>query len=125
MTTQPPGRHLPLSVPVYQILLSLSDGELHGYALIMDIRKRTSDEVVLTASTMYGAAKRMLDAEMIRELDERPAPELDDARRRYYAITPLGRETLREEALRLERALGHARQKQILTDATLDDERTV
>ncbi len=121
MTTQPPREHLPLSVPVYQILLSLSDRELHGYALIMDIRERTAGEVTLTASTLYGAAKRMLDSAMIRELDERPAPELDDARRRYYALTPYGRDVLREEALRLERALGHAQQKRILADVGLQN----
>ena len=124
MTTRPPKHHLPLSVPVYQILLSLSDRELHGYAVIMDIRERTAGEVSLTASTLYGAVKRMLDAGMIRELNERPARELDDQRRHYYAITSFGRETLREEALRLERALGQAVQKDILGEVGLRNRET-
>ncbi len=124
MTTPPPRDHLPLSVPVYQVLLSLSDRELHGYAVIMDIAERTVGEVKLTASTLYGAVKRMLGGGMIRELDERPAPELDDSRRRYYAITPLGRDVLHQEAERLGRALRHAMAKDILTDADLSKERT-
>ena len=124
MTPHPPKHPMPLSVPVYQILLSLSDRELHGYAVIMDIRVRTAAEVSLTASTLYGAVKRMLDAGMIGELNERPAPELDDQRRRYYAITPFGRETLREEALRLERALGQAEQKDVLGEVRLRNRET-
>ena len=124
MTPHQPKHPMPLSVPVYQILLSLSDRELHGYAVIMDIRERTAGEVSLTASTLYGAVKRMLGASMIGELNERPAPELDDQRRRYYAITSFGRKTLREEALRLERALGQAEQKDILGKVGLRNRET-
>ena len=62
----------PLTTPVFQILLSLVDDELHGYALIQDIRERTGGEVSLTASTLYAALKRLLDAGLIEELDDRP-----------------------------------------------------
>ncbi len=124
MTPHQPKHPNPLTAPDYQILLSLSDRELHGYAVIMDIRERTAGEVSLTASTLYGAVKRMLGAGMIGELNERPAPELDDQRRRYYAITPFGRETLMEEALRLERALGQAMQKDVLGEVGLRNRET-
>jgi DNA-binding PadR family transcriptional regulator len=108
-----PQQHLPLTVPVFQILLSLSDQDLHGYAIIQDIRERTAAEVSLTASTLYAAIKRLLDARLIEELDSRPGPEDDDARRRYYRITPLGLDVARLETARLERTLKMARQKKL------------
>ena len=108
-----PERHLPLTVPVLQILLSLSDRDLHGYAIIQDIRERTGREVELTASTLYAAIKRLLDARLIEELDTRPGPEDDDPRRRYYRITPLGLDVARLEIARLERVLKMARQKKL------------
>ena len=104
----------PLTVPVYQVLLSLSDRDLHGYAIIQDIRARTHGEVDLTASTLYAAVKRMLGASLIAELQDRPAPELDDARRRYYSITDQGLSVLMAEAKRLERSAEMAREKRIL-----------
>ena len=108
-----PQHFLPLTVPVFQILLSLSDRDLHGYAIIQDIRERTDSEVELTASTLYAAIKRLLDGRLIEELDTRPGPEDDDPRRRYYRITPLGLDVARLETGRLERALRMARQKRL------------
>ncbi len=108
---RPAGDHLPLSIPVFQILLSLADRDLHGYAIIQDIRQRTRDEVRLTASTLYDAVKRLLAAGLIEELDERPDPALDDARRRYYRVTAYGREVARLEAARLERLTAQAREQ--------------
>jgi DNA-binding PadR family transcriptional regulator len=108
-----PQQHLPLTVPVFHILLALSDRDLHGYAIIQDIRERTDHEVELTASTLYAAIKRLLDAHLIEELDTRPGPEDDDPRRRYYRITPLGMNVARLEAARLERAVKMARQKKL------------
>jgi DNA-binding PadR family transcriptional regulator len=108
-----PQQFLPLTVPVFQILLSLSDRDLHGYAIIQDIRDRTDSEVELTASTLYAAIKRLLDGRLIEELDTRPGPEDDDPRRRYYRITPLGIDVARLEAARLERAVRMARQKKL------------
>jgi DNA-binding PadR family transcriptional regulator len=104
-------RHLPLSEPVFQILLSLSDRHLHGYAIIKDIRERTNGELELTASTLYAAVKRLLDAELIQERRERSRD--DDPRRRYYAITARGLEVTRLEIARLERTLRMARQKRL------------
>ena len=110
---RPPESHLPLTIPVFQILLSLSDQELHGYAIIQDVRQRTEGEVVLTASTLYAAIKRLLDVGLVEEVDERPAPDEDDARRRYSRITPYGLEVARLEAARRERALRMAREKRL------------
>jgi DNA-binding PadR family transcriptional regulator len=108
-----PQQHLPLTVPVFQILLSLSDQDLHGYAIIQDIRERTEGEVELTASTLYAAIKRLLDIRLIDEVDTRPGPEDDDSRRRYYRITLLGLDVARLETARLERAVKMARQKKL------------
>ena len=106
----PPVDRLPLTVPVFQILLSLVDRELHGYALIQDIDERTGGEVSLTASTLYGAVARMLDAGLIEE------PPSDAAsRRRSYRITRAGRALGRREAERLARAAGWARDKRLLS----------
>jgi DNA-binding PadR family transcriptional regulator len=108
-----PQHYLPLTVPVFHILLSLSDQDLHGYAIIQDIRERTGAEVELTASTLYAAIKRLLDSRLIEELDTRPGPEDDDPRRRYYRITSLGLDVARLETARLERVLKMARQKKL------------
>jgi DNA-binding PadR family transcriptional regulator len=109
----PPHHPTPLSVPVFQILLSLSDCDLHGYAIIQDIRDRTGGEVELTASTLYAAIKRLLDAGLIDELDTRPGGEDDDARRRYYRIASTGLDAARRETGRLERTLKMARAKKL------------
>ena len=109
MATSPIDQ-LPLTVPVFQILLSLVDQDLHGYALIRDIEQRTGGEVCLTASTLYGAIARLLDASLIEELDAEPGLE----RRRRYRLTRLGRSLIRREAERLERAAGWARDKRLL-----------
>jgi len=103
-----------LSAQVFQILLSLLDDELHGYALIQDIRRRTDGEVVLTASTLYAAVKRLLGAGWIEEIEHDTPPPDHDARRRYYRITARGRAAARTEALRLERLTAMARDKRLL-----------
>jgi DNA-binding PadR family transcriptional regulator len=100
---------LPLTVPVFQILLSLVDRDLHGYALIRDIDERTEGEVRLTASTLYGAVARMLEAGLLEERDAEGG-----SRRRSYGITRAGRALLRREAARLERAASWARDKRLL-----------
>jgi DNA-binding PadR family transcriptional regulator len=115
MPSSHPSAQLPLSVPVFQILLSLADRDLHGYAIIQDVAARTEGEVRLTASTLYAAIRRMVDAGMVDEVDDpRRAPEGQDERRRYYRMTPYGREIAQLEATRLERAAGMARAKRLL-----------
>jgi DNA-binding PadR family transcriptional regulator len=103
----------PLSTQVFHILLSLVDDDLHGYAIIQDVATRTGGEVRLTASTLYAAIKRLLDNGWIEELRQRPSVD-DDARRRYYHLTALGRSAARAEALRLERLAAMARAKRLI-----------
>jgi DNA-binding PadR family transcriptional regulator len=112
MTTPPPAAQLPLTVPVYQILLSLADRDLHGYAIIQDVRARTGDEVRLTASTLYAAIKRLLDAGMIEEREG--SGETAGAPRRTYHLTRYGRDVARLEAARLARAVAMAQEKRLL-----------
>ena len=103
----------PLSPQAFQILLSLVDGgDRHGYAILRDIEERTGGEVRLTASTLYAAVKRMLDAGLISEVD---APEESGgAPRRCYRLRKAGRDLARAEAERLARAVTMAREKRLL-----------
>jgi DNA-binding PadR family transcriptional regulator len=100
-----------MSPQVFHILLSLADQDLHGYAIITDISQRTGGSVVLTASTLYAALKRLLDEDLVEELDR---PVDDDPRRRYYRITKKGRTAGRAEAARLEALAQMARDKRWL-----------
>jgi DNA-binding PadR family transcriptional regulator len=101
-------------VSEFHILLALGDRDRHGYGIMREVAARTGDEVQLGPGTLYGSIKRMLAAGLIEESDERPDAELDDERRRYYRITPFGREAAAAEARRMERLVAHARQKRIL-----------
>mgnify|MGYP001577351993 CR=1 FL=1 len=113
-----PGQHLPLTVPVFHILLSLADGEKHGYAIMRDVQETTAGRVSLGPGTLYGAIKRLLKGGLIVETAERPDPALDDARRRYYAISGLGREVLAAEAQRLALMVEAANRKNVLGAAS-------
>lgn len=108
---------LPLSVPVFQVLISLTERDLHGYGIIGDIRDRTAREVELSTSTLYGAIKRMMRDGLIEQSDMRPTPESDDARRRYYRITDFGREVAQREARRIERLADMVRDKHFSPNA--------
>src|ERR1700690_2173181 len=94
-------RILPLSLPVFHMLLSLMDGERHGYALKREILQRTDKRVNLGSGALYGAINKMLEQGLIVESDERPDSHLDDERRRYYRITSLGRRVAQAEAVRM------------------------
>jgi DNA-binding PadR family transcriptional regulator len=108
---------LPLTPPVFHILVALADEERHGYGIMQDVAQQTNDALQLGPGTLYGCLKRMLAARLVEESDERPDPELDDARRRYYRITPLGRRTVRAEAERLAGAVTAARARKLLGHA--------
>jgi DNA-binding PadR family transcriptional regulator len=96
-----PERFLPLSLVVFQMLVELAEGERHGYALKRGILQRTNGKLNLGSGALYGSINKMLEDGLIVESDERPDAHLDDQRRRYYAITPLGRRVLQAEAMRL------------------------
>ena len=92
---------LPLPPATFHILLALADEDRHGYAIIQDVEARTDGELRLSAGTLYRSIQRMLEDGLIVETDERPSPEDDDERRRYYRLTPLGTAVAQAEAARL------------------------
>lgn len=109
-----PEAFLPLTPAVFHILLALADRERHGYGIMQDIAARTGGTIRMGPGTLYGSIKRMLADGLIEESGERPDPELDDERRRYYRLTELGQRVLLAEALRLDRLLRIAQAKHVL-----------
>src|SRR5690348_1689431 len=93
---------LPLKTHWFHVLLSLADQEQHGYGIMQEVLDRTHGKVRLWPATLYGSLKRLMDEDLIEESGTRPAAELDDARRRYYRLTRLGRRVLAAESARLE-----------------------
>jgi DNA-binding PadR family transcriptional regulator len=100
--TQAPETFLPLKPHWFHVLLSFADEDQHGYGIMLEVLERTSGKVRLWPATLYGTLKRMIDEDLIEESAERPAADADDARRRYYRLTKLGRRVLVAESLRLE-----------------------
>ena len=94
-------KQLPLPLPIFHMLLALCEGERHGYALKREILRRTNGKVNLGAGALYGSISRMLERGLIEESERRPDFHLDDERRRYYCITPLGRRVAEAEAARI------------------------
>ena len=105
---------IPLTPAAFNILLALSDGEKHGYAIMQAIALRTKGEVRMGPGTLYGLIKRMLADGWIEELDERPDPILDDERRRYYRLSDLGQRVASAEAERLASLVAAARHQGLL-----------
>jgi DNA-binding PadR family transcriptional regulator len=105
---------LPLSQPVFHILLALADRQRHGYAIMKAIARATDARVQLSTGTLYAAIKRLLADGLIEESDQRPEDELDDERRRYYRLTPAGRELARLESERVAGLTLLARRKKLL-----------
>jgi DNA-binding PadR family transcriptional regulator len=103
------GSFLPLHPATFHILLAVADEDRHGYAILQDIADRTGGALRLSAGTLYRSIQRMLEQGLIVEPRERPAPEEDDERRRYYRITPLGAAVAKAEARRLSDLVRMAR----------------
>jgi DNA-binding PadR family transcriptional regulator len=112
------GQFLPLTPVAFEILLALAGGDRHGYAILRDIEERASGRISPHPGTLYRAINRLMESGLLVELDERPAPELDDERRRYYRLTELGREVAVAEARRLEGQLLVARARKLLDRPT-------
>lgn len=100
---------LPLPPATFHILVALAKEDRHGYAVIQDVEQRTGGDLRLSAGTLYRSIQRMLEQGLIRETRDRPAPELDDERRRYYRITPFGEAVARAEAQRMSSLVRMAR----------------
>src|SRR5687767_4795530 len=109
MTSNTPDDLLPLPPATFHILMSLAEEERHGYAIIHDVETRTDGDLRLSPGTLYRSIQRMLQQGLIIESRRRPAPALDDERRRYYRITPLGTATARAEMRRLTQLVRLAR----------------
>ena len=106
---KPPEDFLPLTPAVFHILVTLGDGEAHGYAIMQDVLERTGGTVRMSAGTLYGAVSRLLDDGLIEESDERPDPKMDDTRRRYYRLADLGGRVLAAETQRMTELVRSAR----------------
>ena len=109
-----PETFLPLTPVAFEILLALADGEQHGYSIMREVERRSAGAVTLHPGTLYRALARLLENELIDELDERPDPKHDDERRRYYRLTDRGIAVARGEAERLESQLTAARARRLL-----------
>ncbi len=108
---------LPLTAAMFHVLLALADGDKHGYAIMKEVTRLTDGAVSLSAGTLYGILRRLDSEGMVVEKEERPAPELDDERRRYYHLTEFGRRVACAEAERLRDMLALARSKNLLAKA--------
>src|SRR5215510_9565634 len=113
-----PEKLLPLTSSVFHILLALSDGDLHGYGIMQEVAEHTSGQIRLGPGTLYGAIKRLLNDGLIVEADQRPDPEMDDERRRYYRLIDFGQQVLKAEVLRISRMVSVAQQKRLLPKRT-------
>jgi DNA-binding PadR family transcriptional regulator len=109
-----PEDFLPLHRDTFHILVSLADRDRHGYSILLDVAERTGGALRFSPSSLYASVKRLLHQGLIEELAERPDPEHDDERRRYYRLTRMGRKVAEVEARRLEQLLAHARANGLL-----------
>jgi DNA-binding PadR family transcriptional regulator len=104
-----PESFLPLTPAVFYVLVALAAGDKHGYAILKEVRRQTDGRVTLNVGTLYAVLKRLEQDGLIGEAPSRPAPSLDDERRRYFSITALGEMVAAAEARRMERAIALAR----------------
>ena len=109
-----PKDAIPLRPVVFEILLLLNERERHGYALMRDLAERSGGRWDLGPATMYRTLKDLRGKGWIEQSEERPAPELDDERRRYYRLTELGGRVAAAEASRLEALVRTARAGNLL-----------
>jgi len=112
--TRDPQSLLPLTAALLHVLLSLTDSDKHGYAIIKEVQDRTNGEVTLGAGTLYSMLKRLLAEGLVVESGDRPDRTLDDERRRYYRLTAFGRDVAIAEIRRLESLVSQARQKKLV-----------
>jgi DNA-binding PadR family transcriptional regulator len=112
--TPTPQDMLPLTPVVLHMLLALAEGEKHGYGIMKAVEQDTNGQMQIRVGSLYGSIQRMIDANLIEETDERPVPELDDERRRYYRLTEFGQRVLQAESQRLANVVELAKLKHVL-----------
>ena len=106
-------RFLPLTPAIHHILLALVDEDRHGYAVMLEVSRLTGGATRMGPGTLYGTLKRLLSSGLVEDAETRRDPELDDERRRYYRITPLGRRVLQAESSRISLLLSAAKAKKV------------
>src|SRR5437899_8575193 len=109
-----PESQAPLTAAMFNVLITLADGDKHGYAILKEVEEQTAGEVQLSTGTLYGIIKRLLVEGLIVESRSRPAASEDDQRRRYYRLTDDGRQVAIAEAVRMEKLIARARSKRLL-----------
>ena len=112
-----PEDFLPLTPAMFHVLLAIADKERHGYEIMQEVQERTEGSVRLGPGTLYGSIKRMLADGLVVESNDRPDPEFDDERRRYYRLTDFGYRVAKAESERLAALLKSARAKKLLSRA--------
>ena len=118
--TETSGQEQSPSTPaMFHVLLALVDEEMHGYAILKEVERRTAGKVRLSAGTLYGIIKRLHSEGWIAESNNRPAADLDDERRRYYRLTDQGRSIAVAEARRLQELVAMARNKKLFAKPEL------
>lgn len=105
---------LPLTPTVFHMMLALADGEKHGYGIMRAVDAETQGRMQIRTGSLYGSIQRMIESGLIEETNERPDPELDDQRRRYYGLTDFGRRVLAAEAARVAQTMSVIQGKRIL-----------
>ena len=108
---------IPLNPREYLILFALAAGERHGYGIVKDVERQSSGRVRIDPANLYRAIKRMIATGLVEEAETRPTAEAGDLRRRYYRITPLGREVVKLEATRLAELTAAARSRRLIPEA--------
>ena len=111
-----PERLLPLSEPVFQILISLAARDLHGYAIMREVEERTAGRLTLSTSTLYGALQRMMRDDLVARAEAPADADSDDERRRYYRVTDFGREVVTVEARRIDELATLLRDRDLIGD---------
>ena len=117
MAKPEPATFLPLRPVEFQVLLSLAQGERHGYGIMQEALALSEGATLLEPGTLYRALRRMLQAGLVAESARRPDPDKADERRRYYRLTDLGRRVASAEAARMQRLVGAARAYRLLGKA--------
>ena len=116
MVKSDPNELLPLTPAVFHILLSLAEGERHGYGIMKEVAELTDNAIRLGPGTLYRSIKKMLAQGLIEEAREAPDPKLDDERRRYYRLTDFGLRVTRAEARRLARLVSVSKRRRLLDE---------
>ena len=115
--TADPRSQIPLRPVEFEILLVLVGGDSHGYAIIKEAQERWPGNGRMETGTLYRALRRLTKAGLVAPADRRPAPDVDDERRRYFTITPFGKAVAAAEARRLEAQVDVARKRELLSGA--------